>query len=103
MIRRALCFACLAWFACSATADDATTGMLRDVTFSQYGTLSSSAELSRRLVTPLTALRLQQRAAVTGVALADQPVDLAHEHFALYVPTQAPPHGYALLVFVPPW
>jgi pimeloyl-ACP methyl ester carboxylesterase len=30
-------------------------------------------------------------------------VDLAQERFALYVPTQPPPGGYALLVFVPPW
>jgi len=35
--------------------------------------------------------------------LEGQPVDLAAERFVVYVPAQAPPRGYALLVFVPPW
>ncbi|WP_109126415.1 hypothetical protein [Dyella sp. C11] len=93
----------LAWLAIAATAKDAPTGMLDGVTFTQVSPLSGSAELARRLVTPLNARRLQQQASAHGVALADQPVDPSREHFVLYVPANAPPGGYALLVFVPPW
>jgi pimeloyl-ACP methyl ester carboxylesterase len=35
--------------------------------------------------------------------MREQPLDLAHEKFAVYVPSHAAAHGYALLVFVPPW
>jgi predicted esterase len=35
--------------------------------------------------------------------LRDQPLDLAAERFAVYVPQQPPPQGYGLLVFVSPW
>lgn len=99
---RALLLACLAW-PLTGAAGDAPTGLVHDAVFSHYGEPASSAELARRLVTPLNAWRLQQRAAASGVALKDQPVDLAQERFALYVPSQAPPDGYALFVFVPPW
>jgi pimeloyl-ACP methyl ester carboxylesterase len=103
MNRRALLFACLTWLATAASAGDAPTGMLNDVTFSRYGDYASSAELARRLVTPINAWRLQQHAALSGTVLKDQPIDLVQERFALYVPAQEPPDGYALLVFVPPW
>jgi dienelactone hydrolase len=73
------------------------------VVFSQYTPLSGSTELARRLVSPLNAWRLQQQAAATSTSIREQPIDLAQERFALYVPAQAPPSGYALLVFVPPW
>src|SRR5262249_23662500 len=36
-------------------------------------------------------------------ATANQPVDLADEKFLIYLPSQKPEQGYALLVFVPPW
>ena len=102
MKHRALLLACLAW-PLAATAGDVPTGLIRDVAFTGYGEYSSSAELARRLVTPLNARRLQQRAAASGVVITEQPIDPAHEHFALYVPPQVPPDGYALFVFVPPW
>ncbi|WP_266183741.1 PHB depolymerase family esterase [Dyella humicola] len=79
------------------------TGLLSDVTFTQYSTYASSAELARRLVSPLNALRLQQQAEASHVSVSEQPIDLARERFALYVPAHEPPDGYALLVFVPPW
>lgn len=41
--------------------------------------------------------------AQSGKRLGDQPVNLADEKFAVYVPAQKPTGGYALLVFVPPW
>lgn len=103
MIRRGLSLACLAGLAFAASADDVGTGVLKDVVFSRYSGLSSSTELARRLVTPLNAWRLQRHATALGIAIAEQPIDLTHERFALYVPTQMPPGGYALLVFVPPW
>ncbi|MET3653234.1 PHB depolymerase family esterase [Dyella japonica] len=103
MIRRGLSLACIAWLALTASASEVSTGTLKDVVFSQYTDWSSSAELARRLVTPLNAWRLQQHAASQGMTIAEQPIDLARERFALYVPTQMPPDGYALLVFVPPW
>jgi hypothetical protein len=77
--------------------------ILRNVTFSTYGTYSSDAELTRRLLTPATAARLQREAASSGLSLAAQPLNLAAEKFIVYVPAQPPPRGYALLVFVPPW
>jgi dienelactone hydrolase len=79
------------------------TGLLSDVSFQAYTPLSSSAQLMRRLLSPVNAQRLQQRVADSGAALREQPIDLAREHFALYVPAQMPANGYALLVFVPPW
>lgn len=85
------------------TVADNATGLLPDVAFTQYSPLSGSAELVRRLVSPLNARRLQQQAAITGTAIREQPIDLAKERFTLYVPAHAPPDGYALLVFVPPW
>ncbi|MFC4525905.1 hypothetical protein ISN76_01495 [Dyella halodurans] len=81
----------------------AKTGLLGDVTFTEYSTYASSAELARRLVSPLNVLRLQHQAAATHVGISEQPIDLAREHFALYVPAREPAAGYALLVFVPPW
>lgn len=103
MRRRLLLWACLACLASATRADDAATGVIHDAVFSRYAGYASSTELARRLVSPLNAWRLQQRAAASGEAIAEQPIDLAHERFALYVPPQAPPDGYGLLVFVPPW
>src|ERR1700761_1591029 len=96
-------FACMACLVFAASASDVATGVINNVVFSQYSSASSSTELVRRLVTPLKGWRLQQHAASTGVAIVDQPIDLSHERFALYVPAKEPPDGYALLVFVPPW
>ena len=81
----------------------ARTGLLGDVTFTQYSVDASSAELARRLVSPLNALRLQQQAEAAHVAISEQPIELGRERFALYVPAHEPAGGYALLVFVPPW
>lgn len=70
----------------------------RDVVFTRTTPLASSAELARRVLTPIT-----QRAIAKGT-IREQPIDLAHEQFALYVPAaKAPPEGYGLFVFVAPW
>ncbi|OOG63405.1 hypothetical protein B0E46_10405 [Rhodanobacter sp. B04] len=88
-----------------ATASDvpAATGLLHDEVFTGYSPLSRSSELVRRLLSPLNALRVGQESRRQGHAIREQPLDLAQEKFAVYVPSHAPPRGYALLVFVPPW
>ena len=98
----------LAWVSMPppAFADDAQlgqTGLQRDVVFTEYSPLSSNTELAQRLLSPLYAARVNRELAQSGQALREQPIDLAREHFAVYVPAAAPAHGYALLVFVPPW
>jgi dienelactone hydrolase len=103
MKRHGLWLACMAGVAFAASASDVAQGVINEVVFTQYGSASSSPELMRRLVTPLNAWRLQQHAASAGTAIVDQAIDLTRVRFALYVPPQAPPDGYALLVFVPPW
>lgn len=103
MIARCLLFGALA-MPLLAAAGDAPQERQPGVVFGDYTPLSSSGELARRLLSPLNALRLEQASQRPGQALRAQPVDLAHERFAVYVPPGAPPaHGYALLVFVPPW
>jgi hypothetical protein len=79
------------------------TGLQNDVVFSDYSPLSASAELVRRLLSPLNAVEVGKRLAHSAVALRDQPIDLARERFAVYVPSHPPARGYGLLVFVPPW
>jgi pimeloyl-ACP methyl ester carboxylesterase len=73
------------------------------VAFSRYSPLASNAELVRRLLSPLAAARMQAIFARSGQTLTGQPIDLSKEKFLTYVPSKAPPGGYGLLVFVPPW
>ena len=94
----------LASYAVAADAHPTATGSQREVVFTDYSALSSSSELMRRLLSPLNALRLRRTLAQSGKRLREQPIDLSHESFAVYVPAgPAPAQGYALLVFVPPW
>ena len=95
--------AALALMQLSAQEPAAETGLRREVVFAEYTPLSSSPELTRRLLSPLAAASLPQRLASSGEALAQQPIDLSAERFIVYVPAAPPPHGYALLAFVPPW
>jgi hypothetical protein len=80
------------------TPAQAAEGSLKTVTFEQPSLLSSAAEIARRALSPLHARRLAATNDLNG-----QPVDITKEQFAVYVPAQKPPSGYALLVFVPPW
>jgi predicted esterase len=73
------------------------------VVFTQYSPLSGGAEVTRRLMSPLNALRVRRALQRSGKAMREQSIDLARENFAVYVPGHAPPGGYSLLVFVPPW
>lgn len=88
----------------AATPPRTPTGLQRSVTFDGYPPFADNAELLRRMVSPLNALRIEQGAARNPAALAGDPLDPARQRFALYVPSgEAPATGYALLVFVPPW
>jgi poly(3-hydroxybutyrate) depolymerase len=86
---------------CEAQA--APTGLQADVVFSEYTPLSESSELVRRVLSPLAAAHLEGVLAHSSGHLLAQSIDLSAERFALYVPAAAPPQGYGLLVFVPPW
>ena len=77
----------------------ASAQLKTDVVFTEYSALSSTAELVRRLSSPLSAIRIQQETQRAGQTLRGQQVELAREHYSLYVPDD--PH--ALLVFIPPW
>jgi hypothetical protein len=77
--------------------------LTENVVFPDYTPLSSNVELARRLLTPLTSAQLPALLAKTGKTLSQQPVDLAAEHFVVYVPSTKPVNGYGLIVFVPPW
>jgi hypothetical protein len=103
MIGRAVLALMLAVAAQPALAADFPTGLLQDVIFTEYSPWSRPAELLRRAGSPLLNHRAAQMAKTSGVTLREQDIDLSRERFALYVPEQAPPQGYALLVFVPPW
>jgi hypothetical protein len=85
----------------AAESPVAPTGLQREVVFTDYSSLSRSAELMRRMLTPLTVQRIRQSRESEN--MREQAIELANEKFALYVPAIAPPGGYALLVYVPPW
>jgi dienelactone hydrolase len=78
------------------------TGLHSDVVLTEYSPLSTSAELVRRLFSPLNALRVSHEMHQPGHATREQSVDLTQERFTLYVPSSTPPDGYALLVFISP-
>jgi pimeloyl-ACP methyl ester carboxylesterase len=78
-------------------------GLQPEVVFSEYSSLSGAAEISRRLMSPLNALRVSRALQRSGTTLRDQVVDLSRDKFAVYVPAREPSEGYPLLVFIPPW
>jgi dienelactone hydrolase len=86
-----------------ACGRDAAAGTFTDVVFTDYSSLSSNAELARRLFSPLAAVQLARALTESRKTLSEQSIDLSEEKFGVYVPALRPPRGYALLVFVPPW
>ena len=90
------------WTAAAAPAQTATSGTLSQVSFNSYSPLSGVSELARRLFSPLKDAELEKTLS-SGAQFRQQPVDLSHETFALYVPPREPAGGYGLIVFVPPW
>jgi hypothetical protein len=93
--------AMLCGIALSSNAGNA--GLSKDVVFADYTSLSSNAEIIRRMLSPLAAAQIPDELARTGTRPSDQPVNLANERFVLYVPARKPTQGYGLIVFVPPW
>lgn len=82
----------------------AASGLQRDVVFTAHAPLARNDELLHRLLSPLNALRVEQRISRGSGTLRAWPLDPLRQRFALYVPPAPPPSsGYALLVFVPPW
>jgi hypothetical protein len=78
--------------------------MLSGQTFTAYSPLASSREIAGRLLTPLTVRRGAEVAQRSGLALVDQPIDLAAERFTVYLPGgPPPPAGFGLLVYIAPW
>jgi dienelactone hydrolase len=86
-----------------AGAAPTLTGLQTDVVFSDYSPLSANLELLRRMLSPLALAEVQASLSRSSEQLLQQSIDLAGERFVLYVPASAPPQGYGLLVFVPPW
>ena len=90
--------------AAGAAAATAAGTTLRDVVAASDTPYAENAELMRRMASPLTRLAEERTLAASGATLARYPLDVAAERFLVYQPTaQPPPHGFALLVFVPPW
>ncbi len=81
----------------------APIGVQNPVVFSEYSALATNAELIDRLFRPLLAQRLHAEAAAAGQSADARSIDLAREHFALYVPANPPASGkYGLLVWIAP-
>ena len=95
--------ACVRGASTDAAPEPAAPPAVGRVAFSEYSPLSTSSEVMRRLLSPLTAAEVQRSLEHSGKRLRGQSVDLAAERFVLYVPPLAPAEGYALLTFVPPW
>lgn len=92
--------------ALAAQAASAGGDLRRDVVFTQYSPLATTAGLFSRVTSPLAEpAELKQFTGNAGAgALPEYTLDLAQERFALQVPsTPAPAAGYGLLVFIPPW
>ena len=79
-------------------------GTPQEVVFTRYTPLFSNTEILRRLLSPLAEQTVRDLLARSHEALTPYPIDLAKEHFLVYVPPGAPPspRGFALLVFVSP-
>lgn len=77
---------------------------LHDAVAADYTPYAENAELLRRMASPLARLAEERALADSGATLARYPLDVTSERFLIYQPAaQPPPHGFALLVFVPPW
>lgn len=76
---------------------------LHKVEFNEYSPLTRTPDFLQRVLSPLAAQVIQRKLADADRPVAEQSVDLSKEEFVIYVPSHAPAHGYALMVFVPPW
>jgi pimeloyl-ACP methyl ester carboxylesterase len=89
----------------AAETEAPSQGLKNGIVFTEYSSLASTAEMLRRLCSPLNARRLGQNAERAGQTLQGQPIDLAKERYSVYVPVRphSPSGTYSLLVFIPPW
>jgi dienelactone hydrolase len=78
------------------------TGMQAGIVFDDYPEFAHASELLRRSLGPVAMWSAERQMARAGQVIREQPVDLARERFTLYVPAEAPPGGYALMVFIFP-
>jgi len=100
----ALAGAAVALIPGAGNAAGATGTVLRDVVAADYTPYAENGELLQRMASPLTRLAEEHALADSGATLARRPLDVTAEHFLIYQPAAQPsPHGFALLVFVPPW
>jgi predicted esterase len=84
-------------FASIATRTDAADAT---TTFIEPSPFAASAEIARRLLSPLEYARVAPRLAGTR----EMPIDPSRETFVVHVPPDPPPaSGHGLLVFIPPW
>src|ERR1700739_186167 len=107
-VRCALCglLGSVLLYASAAAAGEppAAAQALSSVSFSRSTAIAGNGERGRRLLSTLSALRLERELTQSGKTLTTQvPITLADERFALYLPSQQPAKGFGLLVFVPPW
>ena len=100
---RALIITLTASLIASLANTEADIGLQPAVVFENYSTFSRTDELTKRILSPLMSMRVQEKLAQSGHGMSDQSIDLAHERFAVYVPPSHPASGYALFVFIPPW
>ena len=84
-------------------AHGARAGDRLDVAFDHYSPLSRNMQMARRLLSPLSAARLERLAINSPDKVREQAIDLANERFSVYVPKPAADGRYGLLVFIPPW
>ena len=84
-------------------AQQSAPGVQDGIHFQSYGALAQSSETLRRVFTPLTVADIQHELARSKKSLNEMPIDLAAETFLISIPSQKPPGGYGLMVFVPPW
>src|SRR5262249_46595091 len=74
-----------------ASAADGMAGLQENMHFAQYGALAQSAEVLRRVFTPLTGASINRDLARAGKSLNQVPLDLTTESFLVYVPPEKPP------------
>ncbi|HEX7916463.1 PHB depolymerase family esterase [Rudaea sp.] len=77
--------------------------MQKDVVFHEYSPLAANAELIDRLFRPLLARRLHAELVGKGQGTDGQSIDLAREHFAVYVPDTPASGKFGLLVWISPF
>jgi len=84
-----------------ALAQETSAPGVETVSFAETTPLAGNAELSRRLLSPLTVVQMRAALVRAGQSLRDQSVTVANEKFLVHVPPQMPAGGYAAPIFVP--